>query len=186
MSIDLSGFSISPGVVLGAGLYAAVSFVGTGPMVGEREIARLNWPILCEAEVRAEISASATPPPVSVVPETDCASMVDSPLLDIFGNVTHELKRLCHEFDNPDLGGPALRAAREQERRLQDVQEQQIARATSRASSRCECAALLYQTNNRVPLALYAGSARTITPPQVRRLTSELTRALRSPQCVAG
>ena len=176
MPISLSDFPISPGVILGAGIYMAVSVFGTGPMVGSREVAKINWPALCEADVQADISASAMPPPVSIVPELNCNSTFGT----IFGR---EGKAFCQNYGNFDIPIPGANALREQEQRVYEAEQRRVARAVSQAGSKCECAASVYQAENRVPLAVYAGTARVITPPQVRNLKSELTRALRSPQC---
>lgn len=176
MPIDFSALPISPGVVLGAGLYAVVSVFGTGQMVSEREIAILGWSAMCEADVRAEISATAAPPPVSAVLELTCTNTFGA----FFGR---DGEGFCQAYGNFDIPIPGANALREQERRLRDAEERRLARAASQVGSRCDCASALYQAENRVPLAVYAGSARAVTPPEVRNLTSELTRALRSPHC---
>ncbi len=179
MPIDFGSFPISPDVVIGAGIYAVVSVYGTGQMVGGRKIAKLNWPALCEADVQAEISASAPPPPVSVVPELNC----DTTFGTLFGR---EGKAFCQNYGNFDIPIPGANAVREQERRVREAEQRRITCAASQAGSRCDCASSVYQAENRVPLAIYAGTARVITPPQIRNLKSELTRALRSPQCAGA
>ena len=179
MPIDFSSSPISPGVVIGAALYAVVTVFGAGPMVGEREIAKLDWPALCEADVQADMSANAAPPPVSVVAELDCNSTLGT----FFGR---EGAAFCQNHGNFDIPIPGADAIRAQERRVHEAQERRLTRAASQAGSRCDCAASLYQAEHRVPLAIYAGSARVITPPQVRSLKSELTRALHSPHCAGA
>ncbi|MGJ8629113.1 MAG: hypothetical protein ACSHXB_19300 [Sulfitobacter sp.] len=179
MPVDFSAFSFSANVVFGAGLYAAMSVFGTGPLVSDREIAKLDWLALCEMDVLADISASAPPPSVSVVPELNCNTTLGT----FFGR---EGKVFCRNHGNFDIPIPGATALREQERRVHDAEQRRITRAASQAGSRCACASSVHQAEHRVPLAIYAGSARAITPPQVRNLKSELTRTLHSQQCAGA
>jgi hypothetical protein len=176
MPFDTSNLPIGGMTVITFVTYAAVSAFGTGPWVNGREIEKLDWPAICEADLRADISARRKPE--KVIPKTDCQSML--------GGLMPELGRLCTEIGNPDLGGPLAGAAREQERRLREAEDRRIASAASKSSSKCDCATSVYQAEQKVALAIYAGTARAIIPPSVRNLESELTRALHSPQCKAN
>ncbi|MGH1330687.1 MAG: hypothetical protein ACRBBK_07380 [Paracoccaceae bacterium] len=176
MPFDLSNSPISPSVLIGAALYAGVSFAWSGPVVSDREIAKLNWPMVCEAELAAERAATATPPPISAVPDLNC----NDTLSLLFGR---DGAALCQDYGSFSIPIPGANALREQEQRVHEAEQRRMALAASRAGSRCDCASAVFQADHRLPLALYAGSARLIAPSQVRNLQSELSRALHSPQC---
>ncbi len=178
MSIDTSNMPISGGVILGVGLYAVVSAFGTGPFVNDRELEKMNWPAICKANLQAEISARREPSPVSVIPDLDCQSTFGL----LFGQDGQDL---CRNYGNFEIPIPGANALREQERRAREAEDRRIERAASQAGSRCECASAVYQAEQIIPLAIYSGSARMIIPPQIRNIQSELTRALRSPQCAS-
>lgn len=176
MPIDFSNFPISASVFLGVGIYAAVSAFGTGPLVNDRELEKMNWPAICEANLQDAIFSQREQAPVSAIPNFDCQSVFGV----FFGR---NGKDLCRNYGNFEIPIPGASILREQERRAHEAEDRRIKRAASQAGSRCECASAVYQAEQIVPLAVYAGSARLIIPSQVRNIQSELNRALRSPQC---
>lgn len=178
MPIDFSNFPISPSVFLGVGVYAIINVFGVGSFVNDREMAKMNWPAICEANLQAEISARREPSLVTVIPELDCQSTFGL----LFGRDGQDL---CRNYGNFEIPIPGANALREQERRAREAEDRRIERAASQAGSRCECASAVYQAEQIIPLAIYSGSARMIIPSQVRNVQSELTRALRSPQCAS-
>lgn len=177
MPIDFSNFPISSSVFLGAGIYAVVSAFGTGPLVSDRELVKMNWPAICEANLQKDIFSRRKQPPASVIPNFDCQSTFGA----FFGR---DGKDLCRNYGNFKIPIPGANALREQERRAREAENRRIECAASKANSRCECASAVYQAEQIIPLAIYAGSARLIIPSQVRNIQSELNRALRSPQCI--
>jgi type IV secretion system protein VirD4 len=179
MPFDTSNLPITGGTILGIGVYVVINVFGAGPFVNDRELAKMNWLVICEANLQAEISMRREPTPVPAIPELDCQSTFGL----LFGRDGQDL---CRNYGNFEFPIPDENALREQERRAREAEDRRIERAASQAGSRCECASAVYQAEQIIPLAIYSGSARTIIPPQVRNIQSELTRALRSPQTTAS
>ena len=171
---DTPQLPLTGGTLVACAAYSAVSLLVTGPIVGERTIEKAGWSRQCEAGLEAEITAQRPAP--RIIPRTDCQS--------ILGGWMPELGRLCRDLGNPDFGGPAADLLREQERLRQEAEEQRVANAAARSGTRCSCAAAVFVEEQRLSLALYAGSARLITPAPIKDLQSELTRALHGPACV--
>ncbi len=176
MPIDFSNFPISPSIFLGVGIYATVSAFGTGPFVNGRELVKMNWPAICKTNLQEAIFSQRKESPASAILNFDCQSTFGL----FFGR---DGKDLCRNYGNFKIPIPGVNALREQERRVREAENRRIERAASQAGSRCECASAVYQAEQIIPLAIYAGSARLIIPSQVRNIQSELNRALRSPQC---
>jgi hypothetical protein len=88
-----------------------------------------------------------------------------------------ELNELCRMI--PDVNAPA----REAERRAQEAEEARIRRAVAETDNICSCATSVYIEEERLSLALYAGSGRIITPESVENRETALSRALRNPAC---
>ncbi|MGS4884949.1 hypothetical protein [Roseibium sp. MB-4] len=169
---DFSNLPISGALVLSIAIYAGVSLIITGPLVADRSIKRIGWSQMCRANLNAEISARKSPS--RVVPRLDCNS-----LLGVF---SPDLRRVCEQHGNPDFGAPFTGIMRQQEAYRREAEEQRLSQAASQSASRCDCAATLV-ASNKISWASYAGSMRLISPPEVSRLSSELTRALHSPHC---
>jgi len=173
MPFDTTSLPISGGIVLAAALYAAGSFFGTGQVIADRTIKTSNWGATCQSALRVEISTRREPE--TFIPRTDCRSLL--------GGLFPELGRLCDQYGNPDMSGGVTATLREQERQRRAREDRRIALAASQTGSKCDCAASVV-TQDRLNWALYAGSARLISPPAVtNNLNSELTRALHSPHC---
>lgn len=175
MTIDISGVGIGGSVVLAAAAYAAVSVLVTGQVVGERTIEKSSWDSACRANIVASIEREREPP--KIIPPTDCRSLM--------GAFLPELGRLCDQYGNPDFSMGARQALQEQERVRREAEERRIAEAARNSGSQCSCAAAVFVEEQRIPLALYAGSARLITPAPIKNMTSELSAALNAPQCAA-
>ncbi|MEZ5766181.1 MAG: hypothetical protein R3D69_19335 [Xanthobacteraceae bacterium] len=103
----------------------------------------------------------------------------------MLGAFMPELGRICDQYGNPDLSMGAGDVLREKERQLREAEERRIADAAANSGSRCACAAAVFLEEQRIPLALYAGSARLITPAPIKNLRSELSAALNAPQCTS-
>jgi len=174
MPFDTSNMPISGSVILAVVLYAGVSFFGTGQLIAKRTIETSDWGKTCQSALQAEISTRREP--VTIIPRTDCNSLL--------GGFMPELGALCNQYGNPDLSGGTTAMLREQERQRREAEDRRIALAASQTGSKCDCAASVV-TQDSLNWALYAGSARLISPPAVTdNLNSELTRALNSSYCV--
>lgn len=173
---DLNSLPISGGVIVAGALWAGVSAFALGPLLSDRELIRDGWLGACEAGLQSDLAHQRATAPSNTVPEFDCNSTFGL----LYGD---QGQALCQEYGNFSIPIPGLDSLREQERRAHEAETRRIDRAASKAGSRCECAASVYQAQNRLPLALYAGSGRLITPPQVKSREAELTRVLASPAC---
>jgi len=171
MTPDASTLPISGAVILAALGWAAFSAFASGPEIADREIANSNWQTICKAEITADIRATRRPN--QAVPQVpDLGNMLCS--------VYPELNNLCSMI--PDVNAPA----REAERRARAAEEARIRRAVAETDDMCACAASVYIEEERLSLALYAGTSRMITPDSVGNRQVALMRALRNPACQEG
>ncbi len=173
MLSEASGIPVGGGTFVAAVIYTAASLFVTGPVVGERTIARSNWASQCKSVLRAQIKSNAPQP--AFTPKFDCNS-----ILGLFGS---QGKEVCRKHGNPTFNLPMLDQLHDFERRKNAVQRLRLAQAASQAGSRCECAISATLEKRRVALAIYAGSARLVTPPSVKHLKSELITTLHSQAC---
>jgi len=171
MSVDASTLPISGGVLLFTVGYAALSALVFGPEISDREIARSSWPTTCETALRTNLEATRRPNR-SIPQVPDLGGMLCS--------VYPELQGLCMQIPNPNA------AAREAEMRLRQAEEERLRNAARGIGDRCSCAVAVYTESERLDLALYAGSARLITPNVIENREAALMRALRSPTCNFG
>ena len=168
MSIDASTLPISPTFLIAAVGYAAISALITGPEIASREIARSDWQETCQTKLRAEIEVTRRPN----------LTIPDVP--DIGGllcGVYPELRELCAMIPDPTA------AARATERHLQEAEAARINAAAAGSADQCTCAETVYIEDQRLSLALYAGSGRMITPNSVEHRETALMRALNNPAC---
>ncbi len=173
MSFETSALPISGGVLVAGFIYAGASLFILGPLVAERTIEASDWSQQCQAGLQAEIEATRTPE--KIIPQMDCRSTL--------GSFLPELAKICDQYGNPDFGGPASSLLRQQEKVRRAAEEKRLALTASQSTSRCDCAAnVVAQDRN---WAIHAGSLRLISPPQVTRLSSELSRALQSSHCTS-
>jgi len=168
------GLPLAGGMVLAGLIYAGISLFVTGPVIGERMIARSNWGPRCAAGIQA--GARREEPAVPQLPNVGCMELFGG----WFGRAGAEYCGVHgHLFENNPVN-KALGAARDARRR---AQQKRMDYAASNATSRCECAVTTTLEARRIPLALYAGTLRLVTPPPVRRLDSDLKAALNAPGC---
>ena len=172
---DLSSLPVSAGLVLGLILYAGVSLFGTGPLVGERLIERVDWDAQCHRELVADLKART--PSAPPVPKLGCRSVFGG----LFGR---DGQRLCERHG--DFALPGLDQLAAHRRRLEEQRRQRLQRAAARTGSQCRCAANLTLEKRRTAFALHTGSLRLMTPAPVRDLRHELTASLADPLCRIG
>lgn len=165
---------LAGGALMAALLYAGVSLFVTGPLVGERMVAKMDWPAQCAGHIRAAIEADQ--PVQTAIPKLGCDEMIGI----WFGA---EGDRFCARHGDVFANNPINKTLQAAEDAKREAQKRRIEYAASRAGSRCECAVTTTLENRRVPLALYAGSARLITPPSVKLIGSDLVSSLNSPAC---
>lgn len=165
---DFGSMPVTGGVLAAGLLYAGVSLFVTGPLVGERMTAKMDWAGQCAAHIKAEVDRSAD----LAMPTLGCN--------ELFGVwLGREGAQLCGAFEDSPIG----QTLQSVENAKRDAQKRRFDYAASRAGSRCECAVTMTLENRRVPFAIYAGSARMITPPSVRLLESDLISSLNNPSC---
>lgn len=174
MSFNADGLPIT-GSVLAAGVcYAALSLFVTGPLIAERMVAKMNWPVQCERLISDEVMATA--PPRRVMPKLGCNELFGS----FFGQ---EGAAFCDYYGDSFESNPISQSAEAMAQAEIDAQEMRRDLAVSRAGSRCECAVTTTLEDRRVPFAIFGGSARLITPASIRALSSDLQVNLNSAAC---
>ena len=172
MPFEPQGLPVSGGLFVACAAYAAISFFVTGPIIGERVIAKSGWMESCQLALDAEISSQK--PAAPIVPRVDCQSMV--------GWLGPVFETICTNHGNPELKLPQQRMVEAQEQALYEAKERQLVNKAKQSPSRCACAATL-ALENRIGWALYAGSARLVTPPKIKHLNTTLIGALHTPHC---
>jgi hypothetical protein len=165
---------ITGGVLLAAALYAGISLFVTGPLVGERMVAKLDWGAQCARQIRAEVEAIE--PPILSTPKLGCNEMFGF----MFGA---EGAQFCNRHGNMFSDNPVNRMMEGADNAQREAQQRRMDYAASRAGSRCECAVTTTLETRRTSFALLAGSARLITPPSIRLLESDLVSSLNTPAC---
>jgi hypothetical protein len=173
---DFSTLPLPQNFILAVLLYSGASFIA-GQFVGDRTIDKSGWIARCETAIKESVQSQIATKreDEALVPDTDCQSLI--------GRWHPDLNRLCGEFGNPDFGGFDARVAREAERRARELEHRQLEAAAAGAGSQCECAAAVYRRENMIGLAVYAGSARLFTAPQISNMRSGLQDALGNPLC---
>ena len=140
---DLQNLPLSGGLVLAVAGYAAISFFVTGPLVGERTIAKSDWAETCPAALNAEILSQAEPAPMT--PRFDCNA--------ILGWMGRDFQRVCAEHGNPEFKLPFQDQVQAQERALYEAKQRRLEMRAAQSGSRCACAASL-ALENRTAWAL--------------------------------
>ncbi|WP_306258395.1 hypothetical protein [Pararhizobium sp. IMCC21322] len=164
---------IGTGLFLTGAAYAAFSALVSGQVIGTRVIEKSNWMPRCE---QALVLAAKQDAPTfqTPVPTPDCNS-----IMGMFAGP--EGKQLCN-IVGPLFQNPLAGQIEKQNQELKDAYNARLKNAAAHASSSCKCAVNV-QLEDRMPWALYAGSARLITPSKIRNLDAELFAALSSPVC---
>lgn len=166
---------ITGGAVLAAALYAGVSLFVTGPLIGERMVAKMDWAGQCAGNIRAEVQADQ-PDTSATLPRFGCN--------ELFGLLHGDAgMRFCAKHGHVIDDNPVNRMIDKAERAKREAQQKRMDFAASRAGSRCECAVTTTLENRRVPFAIYAGTARLVTPPSIKLLSSDLTTSLNTSAC---
>lgn len=174
MFITGEGFPVT-GSALVAGLsYALLSMFVTGPLIAERMVAKVNWPQKCERLISDEFVAASPPP--RATPKLGCDALFGS----FFGQ---EGADFCDYYGDAFDNNPITQSADAIAQAERQAQEMRKDFAVARASSRCECAVTTTLEDRRIPFAIYGGSARLITPPSIRALSSDLEVNLNSAAC---
>ncbi len=125
----------------------------------------------CEVALSADLEATRRPDqPIPQGPN----------LGGMLCSVYPELQGLCQQIPDP------YAAARAAELRLREPEEERLRNAARGIGDRCSCAVAVYSKSEMLSLALYAGSARLITPSAIENREAALMRALRSPTCNFG
>ncbi|GAA6176729.1 hypothetical protein [Sulfitobacter pacificus] len=170
MSIDASTIPFSPIFVVAAVGYAAVSALISGPEIAAREIAYSNWQETCQANLAADLQSTRRPE--QVIPQVpDVGNMLCS--------FYPELSDICDMIPDPNAG------ARAAEEHLRAAEDARLRQAASGTADHCACASQVYIEDQRLSLALYAGSGRLITPAVVKDRNAALSRALDGPACAS-
>lgn len=179
---DLSSFPVSGSLLIGGALYAVAS-LGAGQVVGARTIDKSGWVENCQSWIeesfRSEIDVLEEQE--SLIPEVSCDSVIGKwhPAASQF---CRELKELGVP-DFSELGGYDVQAAKTAEARARDLERRQLEAAAKGAGSQCSCAAAVYRREHMIGLAIYAGTARLVTLPQVENMESGLQATLGEPIC---
>lgn len=165
---------VTGGVVLAGLAYCTVSLFMTGPLVGERLVAKMDWPKQCAAHIRAEAEAeqSASKP----MPKLGCHEMIGG----WFGN---EGAAFCASHGAILDKSPISQSLQAADDAKREAQGKLLEFAAGRAASRCECAVTTTLENRRVAFAIHAGSARLVTPSSVKLLAGDLVSVLNSSAC---
>ncbi|MGJ8531675.1 MAG: hypothetical protein ACSHYC_05790 [Alphaproteobacteria bacterium] len=171
---DTGNLPIAGSALFAILLYVVVAFFITGQVVGERTIAKSNWAGICQSQIRADLEVENPAP--QQMPKLGCDALFGS----WFGRDGAAYCNMHgHLFENNPINR-ALNTVSESKRKLQ---RKRMAHAASKTGSRCDCAVTTTLEKRRVPLAIYAGTLRLVTPPSIKTLTSELKSSLNSAQC---
>jgi hypothetical protein len=165
---------ITGGAVLAVALYAGVSLFVTGPLIGGRMVEKMDWAGQCAGQIRAEVEARE-PEASATLPRLGC---------EIFGVWHGEAgMSFCAKHGHVFEDNPVNRTIERLERAKREAQQKRMDYAASRAASRCDCAVTTTLENRRVSFAIYAGTARLVSPPSIIALGSDLATSLNTPAC---
>lgn len=168
---DILTLPVTGGALLAGAAYAALSIFVTGPLVGERTIDKYGWPARCARQAAMGETEQDAP---SSVRTLECGGVLGL----LYGR---EGKAFCERHGAVlSLPFDALGAMQD---RQQAAARARAAEQAAASESRCSCAVATVLELRRVDLALYAGTARLVTPLSVRSLDAELARAAGSPAC---
>ena len=157
MSLDASTLPFSPFLLVAVAAYAGISATITGPEILSRELQRDRWPEICEQR----LVQGARP------------SMPQFPDLGSLCGMLPGAEDLCAVLPDPAAIMRATTAA-------------QISQSVSDAPSACSCAEQVFVRENRLAVATYAASGRTISMPALKDRDGGMSRALQSPDCKIG
>ncbi|MEX0956375.1 MAG: hypothetical protein WDZ83_14340 [Rhizobiaceae bacterium] len=164
---------VTGGVALTALVYGAISLFVTGPLIGERMIAKSGWENQCRSGLVRAIESEQRAA-VPAIPDLDC----DALIAPLFGS---EGSRFCQRHGGFRL--PFADQLQAQKRRAEELARRTLEGAAAKAGSRCSCAIARTLTDERVSLAIAAASLRLVVPRAASDLNSGLQSALGSDQC---
>jgi hypothetical protein len=155
-------------------IYGAVSGFITGPTMIDRMTEKtIDWPKQCVRTITAEVRRNEAPAPQ--MPTLGCRS--------IFGWLGPDGDAYCrmhgHLFDD----NPLNQAMTATQTAARQAQENRLRHAAERAPDRCACAVTTTIEENRLSIALYAGTWRLVQPPAIKNLKSELATNLNASAC---
>lgn len=170
---DLSTLPVTGGALLAGTAYAALALLVTGPLVAERTIDKSGWLARCASRNLVEATAATGPS----LPSLDCGAVLGA----IYGR---DGAVFCARYGEAlslpfNVLGPL-------QRQQQNAARARAAQQAAASGSRCACAVRTVLDERRLDLAVYAGTARLVTPLSVRALDAELARAARAPACATG
>lgn len=154
-------------------VYSLVMAFIIGPEIGKRTIEARHWSKICPTTIARKAEAEAGP--VNQIPQFDVCMM----MFGLYGDDGEQYCRMHGDFWN----GPANKLLDGVNQKNRQLQEWRIDRATVDSQDRCSCASNLTLEKNRVSFAIYAGTARMVTPPSIDNLQSELKSSLSSSRC---
>lgn len=170
---DMGNLPIAGSALVAGLFYAGFAYFVTGPLIGERTIAKSDWPRQCQAELHRDLALSR--PPAPAMPDLNCNSL--------FGNFFGaEGQAWCQAYGG-SFQLPMMDVLQSAEAQKREQNDRRIERAAAMTQTRCECAAASVIESARSSFALYAGSLRLVTPPAVNSLSTGLRTALSSPPC---
>ena len=176
MSIEPTGIPVSGSLLLTGVAYTVFSLLVGGEIVSGRVIEKSGWHQQCERTVFLA-AKNNVPKLQSVPPKLSCKSAVG-----IFTDgYSSDADAFCGVVDLFLDHSPA-RQIENQNRKLVESYKNRVSKAAANAGSRCACSSHVVQSD-RVPWAIYAGSWRTIKPPELGNLDAKLFAALNSPLC---
>lgn len=174
MPFDVTNSPIGGAALFTGAAYAVFMWAIGGQIVGTRTIENLNWLPRCEQAVIQ--SAKASKPDLQAVPQVpNCNSFFGR----FNGPETKALCDLVETFTKLPVENPIERA----NQRLQAEHQKRVADAAANAVSQCSCAKTVV-LENRVDLALFAGSGRIVVPKRISNIEQELISALNDPVCL--
>lgn len=169
---EAGGFALG-GVGLALIFYALFMAFAVGPELGQRTIDAQGWPQTCQSTIASTVQRRNVP--AASIPRLNVCRMV-------FGFYGQDGQRYC-DFHGDRFNSGINSTVDALNGYADTINDWRTDQATIDAPDRCSCASSLVLENERVSFALYAGSARLITPPTIRNLRSELRAALASPHC---
>ena len=155
---EMQSTATGGGIIIAGLLYAGVSAYGTGPLIGERMAAKMNWSKVCQAHVAARVK-NAKPAP-TFTPKLDCNA--------IMGWLGPQGQAYCRKHGH-NFRFPFANQFEQHQRKLREQRRRILNQELSRSHSRCSCALTLTLERHRTSFAIHAAGARFLTPAPVKK-----------------
>lgn len=172
---DLQNTGAGGGIIIAALLYAGACLYITGPLVAERMAEKSGWLKSCARQLKSDLQDRADLQ-AQTAPQLECGALL--------GGLSPQLRGFIEMYG----GRAACRMLEEKNRisrRALNLQEKRISAALNHADARCACALGTFIDTHRSELAIYAASARLITPGVISNMNGQLHSALGAPACTA-